>query len=113
MEWAQHLLARAVTVGPMTLTDSDILPVNGEGNEVPEFLTDELVPQIANFLLGAVLSVSVIMIIVGGIMFIYSAGDQEKRTKGRDFIIYSLMGVVIAMLAYAVVQIVLSIDYMN
>ena len=60
-----------------------------------------------NTLLFIVGILSVIVIIVGGIMYVISAGDSSKVTRAKNMIIYALVGLVIAFLAYAIVNFVL------
>ena len=52
-------------------------------------------------------TVSVIMIILGGISYATSQGDAAKVKKGKDTILYGIIGLVIALLAYAIVAFVL------
>ena len=40
-----------------------------------------------------------LMIVFGGFYFVTAAGDPERATKGRQFIIYALIGLVVALLA--------------
>lgn len=54
-------------------------------------------------ILGAV---SVIMIMIGGIMYTISNGDPGKTKKAKDTVLYSVIGLVVALLAYGVVQFV-------
>ena len=61
-----------------------------------------------NVVLGMVGVVSVVMIIIGGIQFVSSKGDAAKTTKARNTILYSVVGLVIALLAFAVVNFVLT-----
>lgn len=50
--------------------------------------------------------VAVIMIIMGGIKFIISNGNQEKIKSARDTILYSVVGLVVTIVAFAVVSFV-------
>lgn len=50
--------------------------------------------------------VAVIMIIVGGIRYITSNGEQGHVKQAKDTILYSVIGLVIAILAYAIVRFV-------
>lgn len=59
-------------------------------------------------ILGALGVVAVIMIILGGISYITSQGDAAKAKKGRDTIIYALIGLVVALLAFAIVTFILN-----
>lgn len=52
------------------------------------------------FLIGAV---SVIMIIVGGFRFVISQGNPQATKAARETILYAVIGVVVAALAYAAV----------
>lgn len=114
MEWAKYLYASAKNVGPVLLTDADILPTDSAGGrDLATYLKDELLPHASNFLLGAALTVAVLMIIIGGFMFIFSGGDQEKRTKGRDIIIWALVGVGVVIFSFGMVKIVISIGYLS
>lgn len=65
------------------------------------------VASITNTLLIVIGVVAVLMLIVGGFRYIFSQGD-EKQTKGaKDTILFSIIGIVVALLAYAIVNFVL------
>lgn len=64
------------------------------------------VKNVINTLLYAVGIASVIMIIYGGIMYVISAGDSGKITKAKSILIYAVVGLVISILSYAIVQFV-------
>ena len=51
--------------------------------------------------------VSVVMIILGGISYATSQGDPGKVKKGKDTILYGIIGLIVALLAYAIVNFVL------
>ncbi len=51
--------------------------------------------------------ISVVMIILGGITYATSQGDPGKVKKGKDTILYGVIGLVVALLAFAIVQFVL------
>ncbi len=70
-------------------------------------LTD-LVKNIISALLFIVGAVAVIMIIVGGIRYVTSNGDQAHVKAAKDTIMYAVVGLVVAILAYAIVQFVVS-----
>jgi hypothetical protein len=52
-------------------------------------------------------SLAVLMIIVGGIMYLTSGGDQQRVETAKKILIYSIGGLVVAILAYAIVMLVL------
>ncbi len=61
-----------------------------------------------NVVLGIIGVVAVIMIILGGIQYTTSQGDAAKATKARNTILYSVVGLIIALLAFAIVNFVLT-----
>lgn len=50
---------------------------------------------------------SVLFIIIGAIRYAISAGDQNQITQAKNTILYSLIGLVISLSAFTVVQFVL------
>jgi hypothetical protein len=55
------------------------------------------------FILGAI---AVIMIVIGGIKYTLSNGDASSIKSAKDTILYSVIGLVVALLAYAIVNFV-------
>ncbi|MDO4712982.1 MAG: pilin [Candidatus Saccharibacteria bacterium] len=62
--------------------------------------------NIINLLLLALGAIAVIMIVVGGIQYTTSGGDSNKVTSAKNTILYSAVGVVVALLAYTIVNFV-------
>lgn len=65
------------------------------------------VSVITNTLILAIGVISVIMIIVGGFRYALSAGDSKNTTAAKDTILYAVIGLVVALLAYAIMNFVL------
>jgi hypothetical protein len=53
--------------------------------------------------------ISVIMIIVGGLRYVTSAGNASAVTGAKNTIIYAVIGLVVAFLAFAIVNWVLTL----
>lgn len=68
---------------------------------------DGLFETITNALLFLVGAVSVIMLIVGGFKYVVSGGDSSKIESAKNTIIYAIVGIVVAVLAYAAVDFVI------
>lgn len=64
--------------------------------------------KIVNILLYILGSVAVIVIVIGGIRYTISSGDQSQMTSAKNTILYAVVGLVIAVLAYAIVNFVLT-----
>lgn len=65
-----------------------------------------IVQSIVNTLLFAIGTVSVIMIIAGGFRYTISNGDSGKVKQAKDTILYSVVGLIIALSAFAIVRFV-------
>lgn len=73
----------------------------GQGGQGGIFRT---ITNVLLFLIGAI---SVIMLIVGGIRYVVSGGDSSAVAAAKNTILYAIVGVVVAILAYAVVNFVI------
>ena len=63
----------------------------------------QIVTNILLFLIGAI---SVIMLIIGGIRYVVSGGDQNAITSAKNTILYAIIGIIVAFLAFAAVRFV-------
>ena len=68
----------------------------------------DIVKTIVNVLLFIIAAVSVIMIIIGGIKYTVSQGDQSAITSAKNTILYAVIGLMVAMFAYAIVNFVVT-----
>lgn len=62
---------------------------------------------IANTLIFLVGAIAVLMVIIGALRYVLSNGDSAGLKSAKDTIMYALIGVVVAMLAYALVAFVI------
>ena len=62
---------------------------------------------IINGVVGALSLVAVIFIVVGGVNYMTSQGDPGKTKKAKDTILYAVIGLIIAVLAFAIVNFVI------
>jgi len=69
---------------------------------------DGVFTRITNTVLYAVGVISVIMLIWGGLRYIMSGGDSKKITDAKNTILYAIIGLIIAVLAFAIVNFVLN-----
>lgn len=76
-------------------TSNEVVGKDGVLNEVVSIIT--YIAAVA----------SVIMVIIGGIMYSVSNGEPQKANRARDTIIYALVGLAVSMLARQVILYVL------
>lgn len=84
-------------------TGDSVMPEGVKGSELMGTIN-----TVINVIIGIIGMLAVIMIIVGGINFVLSQGDTAKVTKARNTILYGVVGLVVALLAFAIVNFVLT-----
>ena len=95
------------TVSALTLQDGaeaakcDGCPENLFGNT-------GVFKQVTNTILYIVGIIAVIMLIIGGIKYVVSGGDSKKVTDAKNTVLYAIIGLVIAFLAFAIVNFVIT-----
>jgi heme/copper-type cytochrome/quinol oxidase subunit 2 len=67
---------------------------------------NDIVVTIINIMLWLIGILAVIMLIFGGIKYATSAGDSNKVTSAKNTIMYSVIGLIIAIFAYGIVNFV-------
>jgi hypothetical protein len=87
--------------------DSGISCARGEGTPAQLFGEGSIFTVIVNVLLFIIGAISVIMLIIGGFRYTVSAGDGNSVTAAKNTILYAIIGLVVAFLAFAVVNWVL------
>ena len=106
-------LVLSVSSAPVFAATDDLTLENGvnssKSSEQPTTLFGsggvfETVSKVLLFIIGAV---SVIMLIIGGIRYTVSQGDSSAVTAAKNTILYSIIGLVVAILAYAAVSFVI------
>jgi hypothetical protein len=78
---------------------------NQAGNRGGAFTN--LLESIINLLLFIIGAIAVIMIIIGGIRYTTSNGDASQTKGAKDTILYAIVGLVVAIMAYSIVNFVL------
>ena len=93
---ANSVVKKGITTA--TTADMKNKSIAGEGG---------LISILINFLLWAVGILSVVMIIFSGFRYITSAGDAAKTKSAQTALTYSIVGLIVAVLAWVIVRMVL------
>lgn len=80
--------------------------LNSTGGTGGDVSVGQIVKTVVNVLLFILGAVAVIMIVIGGIRYTISQGDSGAVTSAKNTILYSVVGLVVALLAYAIVNFV-------
>jgi len=68
-----------------------------------------LIGKVIKLLLFVSGAVAVLFVVIGGFMYITSAGNEEQASKGRKTVTYAIVGVVITILAYVIISVVVNL----
>ena len=93
---ANSIVKKGITTA--TTADMENKSIAGEGG---------LISILINFLLWAVGILSVAMIIFSGFRYITSAGDAAKTKSAQTALTYSIVGLIVAVLAWVIVKMIL------
>ncbi len=78
---------------------------NIDGGDTDLQVTVQNVLSVVFALVGII---AVIMVVIGGVNYMTSQGDPEKIKKAKNTIMFGIIGLVIALLAFAIVSFVLN-----
>ena len=80
----------------------------GKDQQAELFGPEGIFKTITNVLLFIIGAISVIMLIIGGIRYTTSNGDSGAVTNAKNTILYAVIGIIVALLAYALVNFVIT-----
>lgn len=82
---------------------------NARSEDQPQNLFGDggMFQQISNVMLFIIGAISVLMLIIGGIRYVVSGGDSTAVQNAKNTILYAIVGIVVALLAAAVVNFVI------
>ncbi len=88
---------------PVIALAADVGPVP---NAVPSLNVGEIVDIIFSILWPIAVAFFVIMFVIAGFLFATAQGDPEKVKQARNAVIYGVVGVIVALLAWSIVFII-------
>ena len=75
--------------------------------DIPHATGEQVLQSGLNIVYGLAATIAIIVIIIGGIMYATSAGEPGNITKAKNMILYSVVGLVVVISAFAVTYFVL------
>lgn len=107
--------AGAIDFAPAYTPKPDILPgpsvEEQQERGTRQILITGTLPKYIVGLIAFVGGVSLLFLIIAGVRFAASYGNDESVTKAKDQAIYALVGFVIALLSYTIVTIIVNFDF--
>lgn len=67
---------------------------------------NSVIVRVMNWLFTILLIIAAIFIIVAAYFFVTASGDPDKTKRARDFVLYALIGVLVAFAARGLVELV-------
>lgn len=64
----------------------------------------QIARNVLNFLLSIVGILGIIMLVIGGIMYLTAAGSEERIETGKKIVVYAIIGIVVALAALVIVS---------
>ena len=101
------VMVLALAIPMMTMAAADL----GLGDANPG-LGDADVKDIVNNIIGVILGflglIAVVLILIGGFMWMTAGGNEERVSTGRKYIINGVIGLIIILAAYAIASFVIT-----
>jgi hypothetical protein len=91
---AESATATQINKGVTAVGGSDAVPLGTR------------IQQVVNILLYVLGAIAVLMIVIGGVRYTTSNGDSSAVKGAKDTILYAIVGLVVAVMAYAIVNFV-------
>jgi hypothetical protein len=91
----------SISLVPLITGGISFKPENSSGKTF-----DQIVNDITNFIFVIALAVATIMIIIAAFHFLTSGGDQNKIKTAKNIFLYAIIGLLITLLAKAIVYMV-------
>lgn len=106
------LLAIGLVTAPVLATaqlNSHFQCDPGTGLNCQSTSINGLIKTVINWLLGIAFGIAVLFLIIGGFWYITSAGNEETAEKGKGTAINAIIGIVIIVMAYVIINVVASL----
>lgn len=107
--FAQDAASTRTPIIPTDVREQLLLPHPESGDEETA-LTQQLLPGITRTVIAAAGGLALLFIIIGGVQMLTAYGNDEKITAAKKTMTFAVIGLVIAILSYAIVSIISAID---
>lgn len=81
--------------------------INGASTGIPVITADLVLRNGLNILYLLIGTLSVVMIIVSGITYVTSSGNEKSVSKAKNTILYSVIGLAVSILAFTITQFII------
>ncbi len=85
--------------------------ISAKENIKDTWIFSEAIPSWITWMIMFAASASVLMVMVGGVMFLVGVGSEDMYTKGKQTIIWAIVGLVISLLAFGIVKLIDTLSF--
>jgi len=86
----------------MSITTFLAATIKADEVNIPDIKADDLLPGILTTVYFAAGAAAIIVIVIAGIFYSISQGQPDKIKRAKEAILYSLVGLVIIMVAFVI-----------
>lgn len=77
-------------------------------NPIPTSDPNKIIGMAISAILSLVGAVALLMIVYGGVLWMFAAGNKENITKGKDIIMWTALGMLLIFSSYAIIKFILN-----
>lgn len=96
---AAFLAAPMVAFGQWSVGDT-----NAASGGTPNASIYDIIHTTMNYLLAILGFIAIIGFVIAGILYLTAAGDEKRITTAKTAMMYSIMGVIVALVGYVIVS---------
>ena len=72
---------------------------------IPDKLIPDVIDSIISWLLTFAVAISVLILIYGGVCYVFSSGDAQKVENAKKIVKYALLGIFVVGISYAILEV--------
>lgn len=84
-----------------------------KNTSIRDILVNRILPRFAVGFIGLIAGLALVFVIIGGVRFVTSYGNEESVDKAKKQVIYGLAGLMLAILSYTIVTIVINLQFVG
>jgi glucose uptake protein GlcU len=93
-------MACVFVAGTMFVSANITLP---GGTGLPDSSIGAVLANVTRFVTAIIAVLAILMIVVSGVMYITSSGDQGRVDSAKKMLTYAIIGLIVSLLAYVIV----------
>lgn len=87
------------------------ISITGLSSDLADLTVQEILVNVINFGAGIIVVLAVLVIVIAGIMWTTAGGNEDQQTMARKMVIAGIIGLIIGLAAFAIVQTVVTVVF--